>query len=194
MWLTLSLIAVMVIGAVGFELPIGFLGLTCGLVLAFTSMRHSDTFVSGISWSTVLLVSGMIVYISLLTKAGVIDSLSTMAVSIGVPLLVAVVLCYVIGISSAFASSTALLTAFIPLSIPLLEQSELSATAVMAALAISATIVDVSPFSTNGALIIANAKGSAARTIWRDLIIYGAIVVLLAPLLTWLLLVVSGIM
>ena len=193
-WLTLSLIAVMVIGAVGFELPIGFLGLTCGLVLAFTSMRHSDTFVSGISWSTVLLVSGMIVYISLLTKAGVIDSLSTMAVSIGVPLLVAVVLCYVIGVSSAFASSTALLTAFIPLSSPLLEQSELSATAVMAALAISATIVDVSPFSTNGALIIANAKGSAARTIWRDLIIYGAIVVLLAPLLTWLLLVVSGIM
>lgn len=193
-WLTLSLIAVMVVGAVGFELPIGFLGLTCGLVLAFTSMKHSDTFVSGISWSTVLLVSGMIVYISLLTKAGVIDSLSTMAVSIGIPLLVAVVLCYVIGISSAFASSTALLTAFIPLSIPLLEQSELSATAVMAALAISATIVDVSPFSTNGALIIANAKGSAAKTIWRDLIIYGAIVVLLAPLLTWLLLVVSGIM
>ncbi|MBR7503847.1 anion permease, partial [Mycobacterium tuberculosis] len=88
-------------------------------------MKHSDTFVSGISWSTVLLVSGMIVYISLLTKAGVIDSLSTMAVSIGIPLLVAVVLCYVIGISSAFASSTALLTAFIPLSIPLLEQSEL---------------------------------------------------------------------
>ena len=193
-WLTLGLIGVMVIGAVGFELPIGFLGLTCGLVLAFTSMRHADTFVSGISWSTVLLVSGMIVYISLLTKAGVIDSLSTMAVAIGVPLLVAVVLCYVIGISSAFASSTALLTAFIPLSIPLLEQSDLSATAVMAALAISATIVDVSPFSTNGALVIANAKGTAATTIWRDLIIYGAIVVALAPLLTWLLLVVTGIM
>lgn len=193
-WLTLSLIAVMVIGAVGFELPIGFLGLACGLVLAFTSMKHSETFVSGISWSTVLLVSGMIVYISLLSKAGVIDSLSTMAVAIGVPLLVAVVLCYVIGISSAFASSTALLTAFIPLSIPLLQQSDLSPTAVMAALAISATIVDVSPFSTNGALVIANAKGTAAKTIWRDLIIYGAIVIAVAPLLTWLLLVVSGVM
>ena len=193
-WLTLSLIAVMVIGAVGFELPIGFLGLACGLVLAFTSMKHSETFVSGISWSTVLLVSGMIVYISLLSKAGVIDSLSTMAVAIGVPLLVAVVLCYVIGISSAFASSTAQLTAFIPLSIPLLQQSDLSPTAVMAALAISATIVDVSPFSTNGALVIANAKGTAAKTIWRDLIIYGAIVIAVAPLLTWLLLVVSGVM
>jgi hypothetical protein len=70
-----------------------------------------------------LLVSGMIVYVSLLTHAGVIDSLSTMAVAIGAPLVVAIVLCYVIGVSSAFASSTALLTAMIPLSIPLLEQS-----------------------------------------------------------------------
>ncbi|WP_210605061.1 SLC13 family permease [Brevibacterium oceani] len=192
-WLTIGLIVVMVIGAVGFELPIGFLGLACGLVLAFTSLRNSENFVSGISWSTVLLVSGMIVYVSMLTHAGVIDSLSTMAVAIGAPLVVAIVLCYVIGVSSAFASSTALLTAMIPLSIPLLEQSSLSATAVMSALAVSATIVDVSPFSTDGALIIANTHGSEAKTIWRDLLIYAGFVVLCAPLLAWALLVPTGI-
>lgn len=193
-WLTISLICVMVISAVGFELPIGFLALACGLVLAFTSLKNSESLVSGISWSTVLLVTGMIIYVSLLTHAGVIDSLSTMAVAMGAPLLVAVVLCYVIGISSAFASSTALLTALIPLSIPLLEQSDLSATAVMAALAVSATIVDVSPFSTDGALIIANTQGKEAKTIWRDLMIYAGFVVLSAPLLSWALLVPTGIM
>lgn len=193
-WLTISLICLMVIGAVGFELPIGFLALACGLVLTFTSLKDSESLVSGISWSTVLLVTGMIIYVSLLTHAGVIDSLSTMAVAMGAPLLVAVVLCYVIGISSAFASSTALLTALIPLSIPLLEQSDLSATAVMAALAVSATIVDVSPFSTDGALIIANTQGKEAKTIWRDLMIYAGFVVLSAPLLSWALLVPTGIM
>jgi di/tricarboxylate transporter len=192
-WLTIGLIVVMVIGAVGFELPIGFLGLACGLVLAFTSLKTSENLVSGISWSTVLLVSGMIVYVSLLTHAGVIDSLSKMAVAIGAPLVVAIVLCYVIGVSSAFASSTALLTAMIPMSIPLLEQSALSATAVMSALAVSATIVDVSPFSTDGALIIANTQGSEAKTIWRDLMIYAGFVVLSAPLLAWALLVPTGI-
>ncbi|SDS92647.1 Di-and tricarboxylate transporter [Brevibacterium siliguriense] len=192
-WLTISLIVVMVIGAVGFELPIGFLGLACGLVLAFTSLKNSENLVSGISWSTVLLVSGMIVYVSLLTHAGVIDSLSKMAVAIGAPLIVAIVLCYVIGVSSAFASSTALLTALIPMSIPLLEQSALSATAVMSALAVSATIVDVSPFSTDGALIIANTQGSEVKTIWRDLMIYAGFVVLIAPLLAWALLVPTGI-
>lgn len=192
-WLTIGLIVVMVVGAVGFELPIGFLGLACGLVLAFTSLKSSENLVSGISWSTVLLVSGMIVYVSLLTHAGVIDSLSKMAVAIGAPLIVAIVLCYVIGVSSAFASSTALLTALIPMSIPLLEQSALSATAVMSALAVSATIVDVSPFSTDGALIIANTQGSEAKTIWRDLMIYAGFVVLIAPLLAWALLVPTGI-
>jgi di/tricarboxylate transporter len=192
-WLTLSLIAVMVIGAVGFELPIGFLGLACGLVLAFTSLKNSEHLVSDISWSTVLLVSGMIVYVSLLTHAGVIDSLSKMAVAIGAPLIVVLILCYVIGVTSAFASSTALLTALIPLSIPLLEQSNLSATAVMSALAVSATIVDVSPFSTDGALIIANTHGTEAKTIWRDLLIYAGLVVLCAPLLAWVLLVPTGI-
>ncbi|MFE1083983.1 MULTISPECIES: SLC13 family permease [Brevibacterium] len=192
-WLTIGLIVVMVVGAVGFELPIGFLGLACGLVLAFTSLKSSENLVSGISWSTVLLVSGMIVYVSLLTHAGVIDSLSKMAVAIGAPLIVAIVLCYVIGVSSAFASSTALLTALIPMSIPLLEQSALSATAVMSALAVSATIVDVSPFSTDGALIIANTQGGEAKTIWRDLMIYAGFVVLIAPLLAWALLVPTGI-
>ncbi|MEY8570115.1 SLC13 family permease [Brevibacterium linens] len=192
-WLTIGLIVVMVIGAVGFELPIGFLGLACGLVLAFTSLKNSENLVSGISWSTVLLVSGMIVYVSLLTHAGVIDSLSKMAVAIGAPLIVAIVLCYVIGVSSAFASSTALLTALIPMSIPLLEQSSLSATAVMSALAVSATIVDVSPFSTDGALIIANTQGSEVKTIWRDLMIYAGFVVLIAPLIAWALLVPTGI-
>lgn len=193
-WLTLALIVVMIVAALGFKLPIGFVGLSCGLVLAFTMMDQHKTFVSGISWSTILLVSGMIVYISMLTDAGVIDSLSGMAVMMGIPIVVALVLCYVIGISSAFASSTALLTAFIPLAGPLLASSGMSATAVVSAMAISATIVDVSPFSTDGALIIANAQGEDAKTIWRDLLVYAAIVVAVAPLLAWALFVPTGIL
>nr|WP_305793896.1 hypothetical protein [Rhodococcus jostii] len=57
--------------------------------------------------------------------------------------------------TSAFASSTALLTAVIPLALPLLETGALPVVGVVAALAISATVVDVSPFSTNGALVLA---------------------------------------
>lgn len=193
-WLTLALIVVMIVAALGFKLPIGFVGLACGLILAFTMLEEHKTFVSGISWSTVLLVSGMIVYVAILQDAGVIKALSNAAVHVGAPIVVALVLCYVIGISSAFASSTALLTAFIPLAGPLLQHSHLHPTAVVAALSISATIVDVSPFSTDGALIIANAQGRDADTIWRDLLIYAGIIVAVAPLLAWVLFVPTGLL
>ena len=192
-WLTLALIVFILVAALVFKWPIGFVGLTAGLILAFASLDQHHTFVSGISWSTVLLVAGMITYVSVLQHAGVIDGLADHAVKIGVPLIVALVLCYVIGVSSAFASSTALLTAFIPLAAPLLEQSTLSAAGVVAALAISATIVDVSPFSTDGALVVANAQGADKGRIYNQLLGYAAIIVLGAPLLTWALLVPTGI-
>ena len=46
-----------------------------------------------------------------------------------------------------------------------------------AAMAVSSTIVDVSPFSTNGALVLANAPESVDRDrFFRQLVAYGALV------------------
>jgi hypothetical protein len=103
---------------------------------------------------------------------------------------VALVLCYVIGVSSAFASSTALLAAIIPLSLPLLQLGELPVVGVVAALSIAATVVDVSPFSTNGALVLANAQGIDRNVFYRQLLLNAGAVVAIAPLICWVLLVV----
>ena len=113
----------------------------------------------------------MITYVSLLQHVGVIDTLAEQALALGAPLLVALVLCYVIGVGSAFASSTALLTAFIPLAGPLLATSSLSASGTVAALAIAATVVDVSPFSTDGALVVANAREDDRQRVYKQLMI-----------------------
>lgn len=59
-----------------------------------------------------------------------------------------------------------------------------------AALAVASTVVDVSPYSTNGALVLANAKEVDPDAFYRQLLIYGAIVVAVAPLLVWFALVV----
>ena len=136
----------------------------------------------------------MITYVSLLTHIGVIDTLAHMALALGAPILIALVLCYVIGIGSAFASSTALLAAFIPLAGPLLSVSSLSVSGTVAAIAISATVVDVSPFSTAGALVVANVKESDRTRTYKQLMMYAGAVVLIAPALSWLLLVPTGIM
>jgi di/tricarboxylate transporter len=191
---TLALIVAMLVCALGFHMPIGFVALSAGLLLALVNIKEHRSFIGGISWSTVLLVAGMITYVSLLQHVGVIDTLAEQALALGAPLLIALVLCYVIGVGSAFASSTALLTAFIPLAGPLLATSSLSASGTVAALAIAATVVDVSPFSTDGALVVANAREDDRQRVYKQLMMYAGGVVLVAPALAWALLVPTGIM
>jgi Na+/H+ antiporter NhaD/arsenite permease-like protein len=192
--LTLVLILALLVCTLGFQMPIGFVALSAGLLLALVNIKEHRTFIGGISWSTVLLVAGMITYVSLLQRIGVIDTLAKQALALGAPLLIALVLCYVIGVGSAFASSTALLTAFIPMAGPLLATSSLSASGTVASLAIAATVVDVSPFSTDGALVVANAREDDRQRVYRQLMFYAGAVVLVAPAMAWALLVPTGIL
>ena len=56
----------------------------------------------------------------------------------------------------------------------------------------SATVVDVSPFSTNGALVLANAEEQGKEAFYKRLLLVGVAVVLIAPVVAWLILVVPG--
>jgi hypothetical protein len=60
-----------------------------------------------------------------------------------------------------------------------------------------AAIVDVSPFSTNGALVMANAQGVDRDAFFRQFLIYGILIysilmVLVGPALAWVVLVLPG--
>ena len=105
----------------------------------------------------------------------------------------ALILCYVGGVVSAFASSTALLPVIIPISIPLIADGGVNAGLFVAALAVSSTIVDVSPFSTNGALMLANRPDTIEESVYyKQILTYSVIVVLVGPLLVWAALVLPG--
>ncbi|SOR83482.1 transporter, divalent anion:Na+ symporter (DASS) family [Streptomyces chartreusis NRRL 3882] len=184
-WLTLACLVALVVGALGFHLEIGFLALAAGALLALVDMKRQERAVDGVSWSTLLLVAGMMTYIAMLEKAGVIEEISERAAGLGAPLVVALLLCFTVAITSAFASSTAILTAIIPIAVPLLLSSHLSAAGLIAALAVSTTIVDTSPFSTNGALVLSNARGVDARRFYRQIIGYTGGIVALGPVVAW---------
>ncbi len=183
--LTLAALLALVVGALGFHLEIGFLALAAGALLALLDMKQQEKAVDGISWHTLLLVGGMMTYVAMLEKAGIIENISEHAASIGAPLLVALLLCFTVAITSAFASSTAILTAIIPIAVPLLFSSHLSPAGLIAALAVSTTIVDVSPFSTNGALVLSNARGVDRRGFYRQVLGYTCTIVGLGPVVAW---------
>jgi hypothetical protein len=117
----------------------------------------------------------------------------TWAAGLGAAALGALILCYVGGVVSAFASSTALLPVIIPISIPLIADGGISAGLFVAALAVSSTIVDVSPFSTNGALMLANRPNTISEpTYYKQILVYAVIVTVVGPLLVWAALVAPG--
>ena len=187
-----GLIALAVI-ALGFSIDVGFVAITIAVILALVSPKAQKGAVNKISWSTVLLICGMLTFVGVLQEAGTIEYVSDGVASLGMPLLAALLICYIGAIVSAFASSTAILASLIPLAVPFLASGEIGAVGVIAALAVSATIVDVSPFSTNGALVLANApEGVDKDRFYKQILSYSGIVVVAGPAIAWLVLVVPG--
>jgi Na+/H+ antiporter NhaD/arsenite permease-like protein len=187
--LTLIGLIALGVGALVFELNVGLVAITIAVVLTIAFPKDQARAVEQIHWSTVLLICGVVTYIAVLQKGGAVAYVGESVSSAGAPLIGALLLCYVGGIVSAFASTVGVLGAIIPLAVPLLLLGQVDAVSVVAALAISSSIVDVSPFSTNGALVLASAHGIDRESLYRQLLAYSAVVVALAPLLAWAVLV-----
>ena len=187
-----AFVAVAVIALV-FEKNIGFVAITAAVILAMLSPNEHKDAVKQIAWPTVLLVAGVSTYATILTTAGSPEFVGEWAAGLGAIAIGALILCYVGGVVSAFASSTALLPVIIPIGVPLIADGGIGAGLFVAALAVSSTIVDVSPFSTNGALMLANRPDSISeQTYYKQILTYGVIVTLAGPLLVWAALVLPG--
>ncbi len=179
--------------ALVFERNIGFAAITAAVILTALFPKEQKGAIKQIAWSTVLLVAGVSTFAAILNKAGAPEAVGMWAAGLGTVLIGALVLCYVGGITSAFASSTALLPIIVPIAIPLIATGEFSAVAVVAALAVASTIVDVSPFSTNGALMVANRPDTISEErYYKQVLYYSLLVTLTGPLLVWAVLVVPG--
>jgi di/tricarboxylate transporter len=175
-----------------FELDIGFVAITIGLALTLISPQLQKRAVGQVTWPEILLITGVGTYVGVLQEMGTIDYVGESVADLASPLLVALLLCFIGAVVSAFASSVAVLGSLIPLAVPFLQAGTgVSPVGFIAAFAVSSTIVDVSPFSTNGALVLANAPESVDRDrFFRQLVAYGALVTVLAPIVVWLVFVV----
>ncbi|WP_030669296.1 SLC13 family permease [Streptomyces cellulosae] len=189
---TLTALVALVVAVLAFDLDAGLTAITLAVLLSTAWPQDSRKAVGQIAWSTVLLICGVLTYVAVLDEMGTITWAGKGVSDIGIPLLAAVLLCYIGALVSAFASSVGIMGALIPLAVPFLAQGEIGAVGMVAALAVSATVVDVSPFSTNGALVLAAAPDVDRERFFRQLMVYGGIVVAVVPAVAWLVMVVPG--
>jgi hypothetical protein len=82
---------------------------------------------------------------------------------------------------SAFASTTGILAALVPLALPLVASGRVAGWALLSALALCSSIVDLSPFSTTGATLIATAAEEDRPRLTSLLIRWGLSMVVVGP-------------
>jgi di/tricarboxylate transporter len=167
----------------GIEPDVGVIAFAFGAGLALVDPAAGRAAVGRIDWSTVLLVGGIVTYVSVLQAMGAVDLLGSAAKSLNAPLASAVAICFVGGLVSAFASTTGILAALVPLALPLVSAGDLSGWALISALAVCSSIVDVSPYSTVGATVVASAAAEDRPRMTSLLLWWSMALVVLGPIL-----------
>ncbi|WP_167193478.1 SLC13 family permease [Brevibacterium pigmentatum] len=186
----LVVLAVMVVPPLNQD--VGFTAISIAVIISFFSPRISKGAVSKIAWPTVLLICGIVTYVELMERLGTIDWLGEQVAGMGAPLFAALIICFIGAVVSAFASTTGILGALIPLAVPFLLTGSVSEIGLIIALAISSSVVDSSPFSTSGALVVANSPEDQRDRVFKQLMVWGFSMVVIAPIVTWLIFVVPG--
>lgn len=189
---TMLAILAVAIAAFFFGLNIGFVALTAAVAIHLIFPASGGEADKKIAWGVVLLVCGIVTYVGALQRYGTMEAVGHGLAGLSTPLVAGLLLCLVSAITSAFASSAGILSALVPLAVPLLARGDISPTRLVVALAISATVVDATPFSTVGALVVANTEDDERARIFRGLLLWGATMVITAPLLTWLIFIVPN--
>jgi len=188
----LAAIAVLGILSIGFHMNLGFAAILVGLVLALIAPSKQDGVLKIMPWGVIFLVTGIVTFVGVLEKIGVMKFVTDMIADMGNPVLATLTVSYVGGFVSAFASTTGFLASIIPIAEPILVNSDLSSVNIMSAISASASIVDLSPLSSAGAILLANVQGIKERVFFRQLLMTTGVFVAFGPGLAWLLFVVIG--
>jgi di/tricarboxylate transporter len=184
-FLTVGTFLSVVVGALIFDLDVGFLAMSGAVLIAAFKPEDAKAGLQQIGWGVILLIGGIVTYVNMLDSTGTITDLAHDVASVGTPALAALLLLYIASIVSAFASTNAMFVILVPLAVPLLQGGEIGVLGFTIALGLAAVLVDTSPFSTAGALVVANTDEHRADRVFRGLLWWACAMMVLAPIATW---------
>jgi Na+/H+ antiporter NhaD/arsenite permease-like protein len=173
-------------------IDVGVASLVVALVLICANPGVQKPAVESMPWSAIILVTGIVTYVGMLEEMGALKELEAGIAGLGDSSLAALIASYVVAVVSAFASTTGTLGVVSPIITPIAMDPMLSPIGVITAIAISSSVVDVSPMSTSGALLMASAQPKDERMFFRALLLWAIAMIGIVPLLVWLIFVQLG--
>jgi len=195
---TLACIAGLILSVIagfslGLEPDIGIIAFAFAAVLVLVFPGAGAEGLRHIDWSTILMVGGIVTFVGVLQRMDAVDLLGRAAMDIGTPLVAAWLICMIAGLVSAFASTTGILAALVPMAVPLATSGGVTGWALISAMGVCASIVDSSPFSTTGALLVASAAEDERPRLKSLLTRWGLSMVIVGPAVATLVLLLLGV-
>jgi hypothetical protein len=174
--LTTAALVLWILAVLVFGVSLGFSAIVAAIVLVFAGAADEGRMIARIPWGVVIMVCGVSTLISLLESTGGLDLFTTMLSKLSTGRALDGMLAFVTGVISIYSSTSGVvLPTFLPM-VPKLVTAVGGGNPLAASLSINvgASLVDVSPLSTLGALCLAALPNAAeAKPLFRRLILWG---------------------
>ena len=187
-WITVTIILAVVVAVVAGNAHIGMAAFAGAAILSVFGLADEREVFQRLPWSVILMVCGVSVLTSLLDKTGGTLRFADLIDSVSTPGTVTGVLAFSTGIVSVYSSTTGVvLPAFLPMVKQLSEvQPGSDPLSLALSVLIGGNLVDMSPFSTIGALCVASTPlGVDRRRLFNQLIAWGFSLSIVGAILCW---------
>jgi di/tricarboxylate transporter len=189
-WITIVIVSVWIAGIVIFSLPLGPSAFAAGVLLIVLGVADEGAAIKKMPWSAILMVTGMSVLVAVLEATGGMVLFTTLLAKLATAGTLHGVMAFVTGLISTYSSTSGVvLPTFLP-TVPRLVSEVGGGDPLTVALSINvgASLVDVSPLSTLGALSIAAVVDPRqTQDLFRQLMIWGLSMTLVGAVLCQLL-------
>jgi di/tricarboxylate transporter len=188
-WLTIAILAVLVISVIGLRAHVGLAALSGAAVLALAKAASEKETFRTMPWGVIVMVCGVTVLIGVLSAQRGMELFTDLLARMATPGTVTFVIALVTGAVSAYSSTSGVvLPAFLPTVPGLAERLGADPIAIASSMNVGGHLVDLSPLSTIGALCIAAvASESDAKKLFNQLLAWGLSMMLVGAIICWVL-------
>lgn len=173
------------------KLDVGLTALAIGITLIVVKAGRQDAAIKSMPWNVILMVCGVTVLIGLMKTTGGINIFTEMMARISTPLNATFIIAFIPAVISIYSSTVGVvLPTFVPIIADLARAigPDVDPKALLYSLWFGASVVDVSPLSTIGALVLAAATPDMDKIkLYRTLLAWGVSMSIVGSFLAWLL-------
>jgi di/tricarboxylate transporter len=188
-WLTLAVIAGLIISAIVFNVNVGMAAFAGALLLTLLRAADERAAFKAIPWNVIIMVTGVTVLVALLERTGGMDLFTEFIGHLATPATVTAFTGFVTGLVSLYSSTTGVvLPAMLPIVPGLIQHmGGGDPMALVSSMVVGSHLVDVSPLSTLGALCLAAAPpGTDTRRLFNQLMAWGVSMTIVAAAVCWI--------